>query len=198
MTIDAFDFKSLQTRIDSIKEEGKENTDFTYEFIECLMDRYNLKESTPKEHELEDVPDSILEKITQGELPSKEELLLMDPDAQNYLLFELIYFCGMGMIASFDYQNQEEGEEEETPIFDAILAMRDFSPAHYLGSYITAAMTLLMGCIPSPAMIQLLTNDFSMDEEQMQQNFITFSEISASILVKYREECDFWTDIVEE
>ena len=197
MTIDAFDFKSLQSRIDTIKEEGKENTDFTHEFIECLLDRHNLKECTPHEHELLDVPEVVMEKIIQGEVPTKEELLLMDLDTQNYLLFELIYFCGMGMIASFDYQ--EGGDEsEETPIFDAILSMREISPSHYMASYITAAMTLLMGCMPSPAMIQLLTDNFSLDEEQLQQNFVTFSEIAASILVKYREECDYWVDVAQE
>jgi hypothetical protein len=195
MTIDSFDFKSLQTRIDAIKQEGKENTEFTYEFIECLLDRYNLKECTPENHELQDVPDIILEKILQGKAPTKEELLLMDSDTQNYLLFELIYFCGMGMIASFDYHNNDitnSENSEETPTFDVILSMRDLTQAHYLGSYMVAALTLLMGSIPSPELIELLTNNFSLNEEQIEKNFVTISEISASIIMKYREEVDFW------
>jgi hypothetical protein len=55
-----------------------------------------------------------------------------------------------------------------------------------------AALTLLMGSIPSPELIELLTNNFSLNEEQIEKNFVTISEISASIIMKYREEVDFW------
>jgi hypothetical protein len=205
MTADAFDLKSLQSRIENIKEEGKETTDFTYEYIECLMVRHDLKDCVPEDYELEDVPDIILEKICKGEIPSKEELLLMDNETQNYLLFELIYFCGMGAIAAYEHSVSESSEskkseedeldsenEEEFSFFESILEMRDISPAHYMGSYLAAALALLMCSIPSFPFIELLTSEFDESNDQMQQNLVTFSEIAASILTRHKEDKMYW------
>lgn len=192
MTTDSFDLKSLQSRIEMIKEEGKEVTDFTHEYLTFLIDRYGLEDYVPDNCELEDVPEIIIEKILKGEVPSKDEILLMDSDVQNYFLFEMIYLCGMGVIARFDYNN--DPDPNNPGLFDAILEMRDMSPAHFMGGYITAVLTLLMGCIPSFPIIELLTNNFSCEEEQLEQNMLTFSELAASLIGKYREDQEFWSD----
>lgn len=184
----SIDLKSLQSRINEIKKEGEEITDFTYDFLECLMERHDLSECLPEDIELEDVPDHIIDTLRKGSIPTKEELILISPDVQNFMCFELIWICGMGAIAS--YGADEDGNEEEgiPSTFDAILAMRDVSPAHNVASYIIAVLALLMSQLPSEEMIESITNNFDCSEEQIQTNMDNFVEFSSAIITRYRED----------
>jgi hypothetical protein len=184
----SIDLKSLQSRINEIKKEGEEITDFTYDFLECLMERHDLSECLPEDIELEDVPDHIIDTLRKGNIPTKEELILISPDVQNFMCFELIWICGMGAIAS--YGADEDGNEEEgiPSTFDAILAMRDVSPAHNVASYIIAVLALLMSQLPSEEMIESITNNFDCSEEQIQTNMDNFVEFSSAIITRYRED----------
>lgn len=184
----SIDLKSLQSRINEIKKEGEEITDFTYDFLECLMERHDLSECLPEDIELEDVPDHIIDTLRKGKIPTKEELILISPDVQNFMCFELIWICGMGAIAS--YGADEDGNEEEgiPSTFDAILAMRDVSPSHNVASYIIAVLALLMSQIPSEEMIESITNNFDCSEVQIQTNMDNFVEFSSAIITRYRED----------
>lgn len=186
------DLKSLQSRINEIKKEGEEITDFTYDFLQCLMYRHDLSECIPPDFELEDVPDHIVESLRNGNVPEKEQLLMISPDAQNFMCFELIWVCGMGAIAS--YGADKDGNEEEgiPSTFDVILAMRDVSPAHNIGSYIIAAFALLMCQLPSEDMIARITNNFDDSQEQLQNNMDNFVELAASIVTRYREDLMYY------
>jgi hypothetical protein len=184
----SIDLKSLQSRINEIKKEGEEITDFTYDFLECLMERHDLNECLSEELELEDVPDHIIDTLQKGKIPTKEELILISPDVQNFMCFELIWICGMGAIAS--YGADEDGNEEEgiPSTFDTILAMRDVSTAHSIASYIIAVLALLMSQIPSEDMIESITNNFDDSEMQIQTNMDNFVEFASAIITRYRED----------
>ncbi len=184
----SIDLKSLQSRINEIKQEGEEITDFTYDFLECLMERHDLNECLPEDIELEDVPDQIIDTLRKGKIPTKEELILISPDIQNFMCFELIWICGMGAIAS--YGADEDGNEEEgiPSTFDTILAMRDVSAAHNVASYIIAVLALLMSQIPSEEMIESITNNFDDSEAQVQANMDNFVEFASAIITRYRED----------
>jgi SHS2 domain-containing protein len=186
------DLKSLQSRINDIKKEGEEITDFTYDFLHCLMFRHDLADCLPPDFELEDVPDHIVESLRNGNVPEKEQLLMISPDAQNFMCFELVWVCGMGALAA--YGADEDGDEEEgiPSTFDVILAMRDVSPAHDMASYIIAALTLLMCQVPSEDMIARLTHDFNDDHEQLQQNMDNFVELASAIITRYREDMMYY------
>lgn len=188
----SIDLKSLQSRINDIKKEGEEITDFTYDFLSCLMLRHDLAECLPPDFELEDVPDQTIESLRNGIVPSREELILISPDAQNFMCFELIWVCGMGAIAA--YGADEDGDEEEgiPSTFDVILSMRDVSPAHYMGSYLIAVLSLLMCQIPSEDMIERITNDFDCSEEQLQANMDNFVEFASAVITRYREDMMYY------
>jgi hypothetical protein len=184
----SIDLKSLQSRINEIKKEGEEITDFTYDFLECLMERHDLNECLPEDIELEDVPDHIIDTLRKGKIPTKEELILISPDIQNFMCFELIWICGMGAIAS--YGADEDGNEEEgiPSTFDTILAMRDVSSAHNIASYIIAVLALLMSQVPSEEMIESITNNFEDSDTQIQTNMDNFVEFASAIITRYRED----------
>jgi hypothetical protein len=186
MSEETIDLKSLQSRINEIKEEGQESADFTIEYINCLMERHDLKDSIPDDYELEDVPDSILEMLSMGKIPTKEQIILMDSDTQNFLLFELIWLCGMTAI-SF-YTSEEEVEEGEPGTFDVILGMMHVSPGHWTACYLICVLSLLMAKVPSEDMIAKITNDFSDDPEQCQKNMDYFIEFASSVLTRYNED----------
>jgi hypothetical protein len=184
----SIDLKSLQSRINEIKKEGEEITDFTYDFLECLMERHDLNECLPEDIELEDIPDHIIDTLRKGKIPTKEELILISPDIQNFMCFELIWICGMGAIAS--YGADEDGNEEEgiPSTFDTILAMRDVSSAHNIASYIIAVLALLMSQVPSEEMIESITNNFEDSDTQIQTNMDNFVEFASAIITRYRED----------
>jgi hypothetical protein len=194
MTTD-FDLKALQSRINEIREEGEEITDFTYDFIECLIKRHCLNDFLWEETELEDVPDSILETIREGKVPSKDELILLSPDTQNFLCFELIWICGMAALACYGADDDGDEEEEEPSTLDVILSMKEESPAHYIASYLIAVMTLLMGQIPSQDLIICMTNDFDESEEQLQKNMTSFVELSSAVLTRYHEDLGYFEHV---
>jgi hypothetical protein len=187
MTEDPFNLKFLQSRINDIKEEGQESADFTLEYIECLMKRHDLMESIVDDFEIDEVPDSILDTLRKGEIPTKDQIILMDTQVQNYFIFELIWLCGMTAVAY--YTSDEESEEEDDPsTFDVILGMLQVSPGHATGCYLICVFTLLMGQIPSETMISNITNNFSDDFDQCQKNMDYFVELSSSVLTRYKED----------
>lgn len=188
----SIDLKSLQSRINDIKKEGEEITDFTYDFLWCLMLRHDLAECLSPDFELEDVPDQIIETLRNGVVPEKEELIMISPDAQNFMCFELIWVCGMGAIAS--YGADEDGDEEEgiPSTFDVILTMRDVSPAHNIASYLIAVLSLLMCQLPSEDMIERITNNFDCSEEQLQSNMDNFVEFASAVITRFREDMMYY------
>lgn len=186
MSEETIDLKSLQSRINEIKKEGQESADFTLEFIECLMERHDLKDSIPDDYELPDVPDSVLDTIRKGEIPQKDEIILMDSDTQNFLLFELIWLCGMTAI-SF-YTSEEELEEDEPSTFDIILGMMHTTPGHHTACYMITVLSLLLAKVPSEDMMSNLTDNFSDEPEQCQKNIDNFVEFASCVLLRYNED----------
>ena len=188
----SIDLKSLQSRINDIKKEGEEITDFTYDYLHCLMERHDLADCLPPDFELEDVPDQIIEDLRNGKVPPKEELIVISPDAQNFMCFELIWVCGMGAIAA--YGADEDGDEEEgiPSTFDVILTMRDVSPAHNIASYLIAVLSLLMCQLPSEAMIERITNNFDCSEDQLQANMDNFVEFASALITRFREDMMYY------
>lgn len=184
----SIDLKSLQSRINEIKKEGEEITDFTYDFLECLMERHDLNECIPEEFELEDVPDHIIDTLRKGKIPTKEELIMVAPETQNFMCFELIWICGMGAIASYGADEDGEPDEGIPSTFETIIAMREVSPAHNIASYIIAVLSLLMAQLPSEEMIEHITNNFDDSEDQLQKNMDNFVEFAASVITRYRED----------
>lgn len=186
MSEETIDLKSLQARINDIKKEGQESADFTLEFIDCLLQRHDLKDSIPDDYEILDIPDSILDCLRKGEVPSKEQIIMMDSDTQNYFLFELIWLCGMTAV-SF-YTSDEEVEEDDMGTFEVILGMMHISPGHWTACYLIAVLSLLMAKVPSEDMISKITNDFSDDPDQCQRNMDYFVEFASSVLTRYNED----------
>lgn len=188
----SIDLKSLQSRINDIKKEGEEITDFTYDFLCCLMSRHDLADCIPPDFELEDIPDQTIESLQNGTVPTKEELILISPDAQNFMCFELIWVCGMGAIAA--YGADEDGDDEEgiPSTFDTILTMRDVSPAHNIACYLIAVLSLLMCQLPSEDMIERITNNFDCSEEQLQSNMDNFVEFASAVITRYREDMMYY------
>jgi hypothetical protein len=181
-----FDLSSLQTRINDIKKDGQESADFTIEYLECLMERHDLGRSIPDDYELDGVPETIFESLRKEEVPSKEEILLMDSDTQNFFLFEMIWICGMTAIGF--YTSDEELEEGEPGTLDSILAMSSVSSGHWSACYLIAVLTLLMARVPSEDMIAAFTDNFSDSAEQIQTNMDHFIEFSAAVLCRHTED----------
>jgi hypothetical protein len=129
--------------------------------------------------------------LREGKIPTKEELLPLNSEAQNILLMELIWFCGIQRIALFS--DDEELEEGMPSTFESIIAMRDVSNAHVIGSYLISALTLLMGKIPSTEIMDLLTNNFEDSQQNLQRISTVFLEVCSSILCHYNEDSYYYT-----
>ena len=181
-----FDLSSLQSRINDIKKDGQESADFTIEYLECLMERHDLGKSIPDEYELEGVPEAVFESLRKGEIPNKEEILLMDSDTQNFFLFEMVWVCGMTAVAY--YTSDEEKEDGVPSTFEAILELVNISPGHWSACYLIAVLTLLMAKVPTEDMISLMTNNFSDDPEQIQINLDYFIEFASGLLCRHAED----------
>lgn len=186
MTEINFDMRGLNDRINKIKEEGEESTDFTIEFLQCLAERHDLMTSIPEEFEIEDVPDSIIDTLRSGGIPTKEEFLAVDVETQNSLIFEMIWLCGMNAI-SF-YTQDVEIDEDGTTIFDSILSMLNVSPGHFVGCYLISVYTLLMCRVPSLEMMEIITDNFSSDPDRLQKNQDIFVEMAAAVLIRWKED----------
>ena len=190
-----FDLNVLQTRINQIKEEGNESSEFTRNFIKCLMYRHNLQSTLPEDFEIDDVPSSIIETISSGEIPTIDSLNILSEDDKNWLLIQLIWVAGLGAI--YNYCQQDEIVEGGDNTFDIVLAMMDVSEAHCSGCYVLCALTLLMAKLPPLEMIELITNDFSDNPEAIEKSKETFYQLSSGIISRYMEDLSCYgnTDI---
>lgn len=184
--IEEIDYAKLNTMTSFLKQESESTSDFTIEFIECLMNRYNLDTALFEGVEIDDVPEEIISILQESRVPTKEELLPLSSDTQNYLLMELIWFCGMQRIALFC--EDEEVEEGEPSTFDTILAMRDVSAAHAIGSYLISALTLLNSRMPSNDYVDLLTSNFEDTPENCNRISMILLETCSNLLCRYQED----------
>lgn len=188
--IEELDFTKLNNMAAFLKEESETASEFTIEFIECLLKRYNLQTALFEGVEFEEVPEEIISIIQSGNVPTKEDLLPMDSDAQNALMMELVWFCGMQRISV--YCEEEKIEEGDSSTFDKILVMRDVSPAHWIGSYLITSLTLLMSQLPSEDFIDALTNNFDGSQENLMRISNLFIETCGSIYYRYQEDSCFY------
>lgn len=183
-----FDLNLLQSRIEQIKEEGKESSEFVHNYIKCLMDRHDLQSCMPADTEIQDIPDTIIQSIVDGEVPSIDTLNTLSDEDKNWLIIQLVWICGMAAIAV--YCEEESDEEEST--FDAILSMMDVSEAHFAGCYLICALTLLMCKIPPIEMIEAMTDDFSERPEIIQRSKELFYQLSSGIYNRYEEDLTYY------
>lgn len=186
---ETFDMSGLTDRINKIKENGREVTEFNLEFLRCLMTRHCLKDAIPLEFIIDNVPPLVIEKLQDGELPTIEEMLIMSPDTQNTLLFELIWVCGLNAIYINTNDEESELQDNDPPdYFQSIVSMLDVSPAHYMGSYLAAVYTLLMGKVPTVEFIEIITNNFNCSDEQLNKNKFMISELALGLFLRWKED----------
>lgn len=190
---DKFDIKALQSRIAEVKKESEETTEFTMQFLECLMKRHDLANVIHEEQEFDDAPDEVNQTLRKGELPKREDLAKMSTDAQDYLIKDCVYMCGLGAISWYG-DNLPQYEDVDPKPFDEIIVMPDISPGHHTASYIVAGLTLLFSDIPSQKMIEALTNNFDSSPEQLEENMEYFNEICVLILKRYTEDLEYYGD----
>lgn len=188
--IEELDLKQLSTMTAFLKEESESASEFTIEFLECLLSRYNLDVALFEELELDGVPEEIIKIIQSGKVPTKEDLLPLDSGEQNLLIMELIWFCGVHRIAV--YTEDEEVEAGEDSTLDRFIVMREVSPAHWIGSYLIAALTLLMCKIPSDEYIDRLTNNFDEAQQNVEAMTHLFLETCSSLYQRYSEDDFFY------
>lgn len=186
---DKFDLKQLQNRITEVKEYDKKLSKFTLEFLECLIRRHDLQNIIYEKQEFEDVPEEIVKLLLKGELPSQEQIALIDEETQDYLCKECVFICGMGAVAF--YSQNEENSEEPTQ-FDYIMEMSEESPGHYVGMYLIAAFTLLFCHIPSFELIQSITKNFDSSEENLQNCLEIYSQLCLSVYSRYVEDKEYY------
>ena len=190
---DKFDIKALQSRIAEVKKESEETTEFAMQFLECLLKRHDLANVLHEEQKFDDTPDEVSEALKKGELPQKEDLAKMTTEAQDYLLKDCVYMCGLGAISWYG-ENLPEYDDLELKPFDEIIQMPDISPGHHTASYIVAGLTLLCADIPSQRTIELLTNNFDSSPEQLEENMEYYNEICVMILKRYQEDLEYYGD----
>lgn len=188
--IEELDFSTLHTMAASLKAESETASEFTIDFIQCLMERYNLDTAVFEELELEEIPDEIIKILQDGKIPTKEDLLPLDSDTQNSLVMELIWLCGMQRVAA--YCEDEEIEEGDSSTFDKILVMREVSPAHWVGSYLITALTLLMAKVPSEDFIDAITDNFEDSPENLLRITNILIETCGSIYYRYYEDSQYY------
>ena len=186
-----FDIKALQSRIAEVKKETEEVTEFALQFFECLIKRHDLPNILHEDHEFDDTPDEVTEALKKGEVPKKEDLVKMTSEAQDYLLKDCVYMCGLGAISRYG-ENMPQYEELDPKPFDEIVSMPDISPGHHTASYIAAGLTLLFADIPSQRTIELLTNNFDSSPEQLDENMEFYNELCVTILKRYTEDMEYY------
>lgn len=186
-----FDLNLLQSRINQIKEEGKEDSEFTRQFIECLVMRHDLSDCLPEDFEIEDVPTVILDSIAEGNVPTIDQLNLLNEDGKNWILIQLVWVCGLAAIST--YCAEEGVREDEENTFSAVLSMMDVSEAHHAGCYLICALTLLMGKIPPLEMIEAMTNEFDNNPMIVERSREMFYQLCSGILCRYLEDLQYYT-----
>jgi len=186
-----FDIKALQSRIAEVKKQTEEITEFSLKFLECLLNRHDLKNILYEDHEFDDTPDEVTEALKKGEVPKKEDLSKMTAEAQDYLIKDCVYMCGLAAISWYG-DNLPEYENINPKPFDEIIEMPDISPGYHTASYIVAGLTLLFADIPSQRTIELLTNGFDSSPEQLEENMEYFNEICVTILKRYQEDLQYY------
>jgi hypothetical protein len=191
--IDELDLQKLNTLVASIKADSESASEFTIRFLECLMKRYHLKEALKKTTAIDDIPDDIIKILKEGNIPTKEDLLALDFDTQNFLITEMVWKAGMGKICTYSYDIEQE--EGIPGIFECIMAMPDVSTAHWRASYLFAALALLMSTIPSYDMVNSITNNFDNSEENIRYIEDRFVEICRAIYVRYKEDDWFLSEV---
>lgn len=190
---DQFDIKALQSRIAEVKKETEESTQLALQFFECLIKRHDLANILFEDHEFDDTPDEVTEALKKGQIPKKEDLTKMTAEAQDYLIKDCVYMCGLGAISWYG-ENLPQYEDVEPKPFDEIIAMPDTSPGHHTASYIVAGLTLLFADIPSQRTIELLTHNFDSSPEQLEDNMEYFNEICVTILKRYQEDLEYYVN----
>lgn len=185
-----FDLKLLQSRIEQIKEEGKESSEFLYNYIQCLVERHDLFEYIPDDLEIIDIPEQIIQKLIDHEIPSVDDLNALDLGNKEWLIIQLVWICGMGAVAVYS----EDTDDDEESTFDAILSMMDVDEAHYVGAYLVAALTLLMCQIPPFELVEKLTNEFSEDPEDIESAKQSFYQLSSGIYSRYKEDVNYYSN----
>lgn len=191
MTSDKFDLKTLQFRIQELKQETEESAHLTYDIINCLLVRHSLVKMISENQKFDSVPESITEKIKNGVLPTKEEISTLDPETQDSLIKQLIWICGMGTIA-WQCEHWDEGVMGSDNPFEVIISMCDVDEGHYTATYLITAFTLLLGHIPSPHLIEVLTNNYASDEDSLDSTSQIFNELCISILSRYNEDREMY------
>jgi len=186
-----FDIKALQSRIAEVKKETEEMTEFSLQFLECLIKRHDLPNILHEDHEFDDTPDEVTEALKKGEVPKKEDLSKMTGEAQDYLIKDCVYMCGLGAISWYG-ENMPQYEKLDPKPFDEIVSMPDISPGHHTASYIAAGLTLLFADIPSQRTIELLTNNFDSSPEQLDENMEFYNELCVTILKRYTEDLEYY------
>lgn len=177
---EVFDVKDLTDRINQIKKSG----DFTREFLECLAERHDLFSSIPSDLNIPDVPASIMKSLHSGEVPTKEDILLMDTEIQTHLVIELIWLCGLQAVSYYT--------EDDPEFIESILAMLDVSDGHYLGCYLISAFTLLMCKVPSMSLIETITNNFDSSPEGLEKSQNIFLETAYSLYLRWIEDKGYY------
>lgn len=188
---DLFNAKSLEERINKIRKEGELATEFTLEYLNCLLKRHDLEVSIPEDLVSEKVPSLIYDTLRQGELPSKEQIMLMDNDTQTNFVIELIWLCGLNAIS---FYTQETGEE----FLDSILSMMDVSEGHAIGCYLICVLTLLQSCVPSIESIAYMTIEFDNSPENTSKMKDLFLELSYALLLRWKEDQIYYYTNTEE
>lgn len=196
MTESSFDLSGLVDRINKIKKEGEETSSFTLEFLECLLKRHDLSSALPENFQVEDIPQPIIESLRQGELPTAEQIVVIDNETQNSLICELIWLCGMYAISCYTTTDSEE-KGESPNYFESVLAMLDVSAGHFIGCYLIAVFTLLMGKVPNVEIVALLTNDFDDNPERVIKSQEVFAELAAGILLRWKEDKMYYPPIIK-
>lgn len=180
---EVFDVKDLTDRINKLKKSG----DFTREFLECLAERHDLFSSIPNDLSISEIPESVMNSLRSGELPPKEDILLMDTELQTHLVIELIWMCGMQAISYYT--------EDEPEYLESILAMLDVSAGHYVGCYLISVFTLLMSKVPSMSLIETLTNNFDSSPEGLEKSQDIFLETAYSLFLRWTEDKGYYQTI---
>jgi hypothetical protein len=193
--IDEFDFKKLNTMTAFLKAESESFSEDTTRYIECLILRYDLVAAIPDELKIEEIPDEIIDTIRNGFIPTKEDLLPLDKNAQAYLITQLVWLCGMHRII---YYSSLSAQDDHYSKAEDLIKMQESSGSHVFASYIYAALALLNCRIVSDEYIASLTNNFDNSEENILKLNRIFAELCESIYLRYHEDFQYYEFIENE